>query len=75
MKELTPEEVLAQISVTSKADEHESAAALAVLAAAISESQNLGRMVVSQGESNWNTPQLRADLSTNTSKGLRAPIH
>lgn len=75
MRELTPEEVLTQLQTGAGGTEEEQAAAKAVLAAALAESQNLGRMVVSQGASSWLNPQLRADLAGTNQKSLRRPIN
>lgn len=75
MRELSAAEVLDQLRVSDVATEEERAAALAVIAAAISESHNLGRLVLSQGASSWTQPQLRADLASNQNRPLRRPIH
>lgn len=73
MRELTPEEVLAELKVAGGSPD-ERAAAAAVLAAAIADSQNLGRQVINPGSSQWAAPQLRESLGAANS-GLRRPLH
>ena len=75
MRELSTAEVLDQLRVCEAGTDEERAAALAVIAAAISESHNLGRLVLSQGASSWTQPQLRADLAPNQNRPLRRPIN
>lgn len=74
MPAMTPEEVLAQLRVGQAGTPEEQAAALAVLASAIAESQKLGKMVVSQGSSRWSKSQLRTDPMQNENKELRRPL-
>jgi hypothetical protein len=73
VRELTPEEVLAQLEVSGGSPD-ERAAATAVLAAAIADSQNLGRQVINPGSSRWAAPQLRENLGA-ANDGLRRPLH
>lgn len=75
MRELSVAEVLGQLKAGNQGTEEERAAALVVIASAVTESHNLGRLVLNQGKSNWATPQLRTDLSTNQTRSLRRPIN
>lgn len=75
MREMTPDEVLSQLRVSSGGTDEERAAAMAVLAAAISDSQKLGKLVISQGSSDWSSPLLRGGLGGADNQSLRRPIN
>lgn len=72
---MTPEEVLAQLRVGQKGNPEEQAAAMAVLAAVISDSQRLGKLVISSGNGSWTRPQLRNPLSKSKNSHLPRPLN
>jgi hypothetical protein len=75
MRRFETDEVVPQLIVTHGGDHQDRAAAIAVLAAALADSHNLGRLVVNQGRSDWSDPQLRNDLEGGQQKTLRRPLN
>lgn len=75
MRRFGTDEVVPQLAVIQGGSDEERAAAIAVLAAALADSQNLGRLVINQGQSDWSNPQLRDGLERRQQKGLRRPLN